>query len=362
MAGEKTEKPTPKRLEEARKKGQVAKSPDLNGAIVMTVGLFVLGSTVPGLLSNVHDAMLEALGQITNPGVVSAGSLGPLLTDMGKHVLLAVAPIALACAATGIVVNVAQVGLRPNLSALKPKPDKLNPVAGLKNIYGKQALVTLAKSLAKVGVVAAIVAMSVVPQVGSFGAMVGISPLEFGTQASSLILSVAKRAAFAYLFVGVADYIWQKKKLAKSLKMDKQEVKDEAKQQQLPAEVRGAMRRRQMANARARMMAAVPTADVVVTNPTHYSVALKYDGSKPAPEVVAKGQDLIALRIRELARDAGVPVLPNPPLARSLHATVEVGQQIPEELFAAVAQVLAYVYRIAAHRRALAGTTSGRAA
>jgi flagellar biosynthetic protein FlhB len=136
--------------------------------------------------------------------------------------------------------------------------------------------------------------------------------------------------------------------------MDKQEIKDEAKSQQLPAEVRGAIRRRQMHNARARMMAAVPEADVVITNPTHYAVALKYDGTSPAPKVLAKGMDHVALRIRELAAEAGVPVVPDPPLARSLHASVEVGEQIPEALFEAVAQVLAYVYRVAGRRRALA--------
>ena len=141
---------------------------------------------------------------------------------------------------------------------------------------------------------------------------------------------------------------------AKGMKMTKHEVKEEAKQQQLPPEVRGALRRRQMSAARARMMAAVPTADVVVTNPTHYSVALKYDGTAPAPQVVAKGQDLVALKIRELAADHGVPVVPDPPLARSLHTSVEVGQQVPEELYEAVAQLLAFVYRVAAQRRALA--------
>ena len=129
--------------------------------------------------------------------------------------------------------------------------------------------------------------------------------------------------------------------------MDLQEVKEEQKQQQLPAEVRMALRRRPMSASRARMMAAVPEADVVVTNPTHFSVALKYDGTKTAPEVVAKGQDILALKIRELAREHGVPVVPDPPLARSLLRSVEVGRQIPEELFAGVAQVLAYVYRVA---------------
>jgi flagellar biosynthetic protein FlhB len=132
--------------------------------------------------------------------------------------------------------------------------------------------------------------------------------------------------------------------------MDKQEVKDEAKQQQLPMEVRSAIRRRQMAASRARMMGEVPTADVVVTNPTHYAVALRYDGSNPAPEVVAKGVDLVAARIREIAREAGVTIVPDPPLARTLHASVEVGHQIPEELFGAVAQILAFVYRMASKR------------
>jgi len=129
--------------------------------------------------------------------------------------------------------------------------------------------------------------------------------------------------------------------------MDKQEVKEEAKQHALPAEVRSALRRRQLQAARARMMAAVPQADVVVTNPTHYAVALVYDGSKPAPEVIAKGQDLVAAQIRKIAEEHDVPIVPDPPLARSLHASVEVGQQIPEELFQAVAAVLAFVYRVA---------------
>jgi flagellar biosynthetic protein FlhB len=136
--------------------------------------------------------------------------------------------------------------------------------------------------------------------------------------------------------------------MEKSMRMDKEEIKEEAKGHQLPPEVRSAIRRRQVMAARARMMAAVPEADVVVTNPTHYAVALKYDGKSPAPEVVAKGQDLVALRIREIARDAGVPVVEDKPLARGLHAACEIGHQIPEELFAAVAQVLAFVYRLRA--------------
>jgi flagellar biosynthetic protein FlhB len=147
--------------------------------------------------------------------------------------------------------------------------------------------------------------------------------------------------------IGIADFIYQRWRHEKSMRMDKQEVKEEQKSFTSPPEVRAAIRRRQMAAARARMMADVPDADVVVTNPTHYAVALVYDGTKPAPEVLAKGQDLVAAQIRKVAAENGVPVISDPPLARALHANVEVGRQVPEELFAAVAQLLAFVYRVA---------------
>jgi flagellar biosynthetic protein FlhB len=172
------------------------------------------------------------------------------------------------------------------------------------------------------------------------------------------IMHLAQIVALAYLAIAFADLFWQRYRHAKQLRMDKQEVKDEFKNTDLPPEVKGAIRRRAMEAARARMMDAVPTADVVVTNPTHFSVALRYDGAHHAPIVVAKGQDHIALRIRELARDAGVPVVPDPPLARALHASVDVGQMIPGELFQAVAQLLAYVYRVAGRRAAAVGAAA----
>src|SRR3954471_12004496 len=355
MAGDKTEKPTAKRLEEARKKGNVAKSTDLNGAVVLIAGLFTLLITGHSLVGHVREVMTSSLDQLQDPSVVSIGGIGEVLAGTGKQVLLACAPVALACMVAAIVVNVAQVG-RPKLSfeGIKPQPKKLNPVSGFKNIYGPNALVEGGKSILKVGVVAVIVAMTLLPQLGTLGSLVGMEPIQLTGKLVDTIAGLAKRAAIAYLFIGLADFAWQKHRHVKSLKMDKQEVKDEAKQQELPAEVKGAMRRRQLSAARARMMAAVPTADVVVTNPTHFAVALKYDGSKAAPEVVAKGQDLLALKIRGIATDHRVPVVENPPLARSLHASVEVGQQVPEELYEAVAQVLAYVYRVAASRKAVA--------
>ena len=171
---------------------------------------------------------------------------------------------------------------------------------------------------------------------------------------NSSIMGIAERAAIAYLLIGIGDFIYQKRRHTKQLKMSKQEVKEETRQQSAPPEVRSAIRRRQMQAARARMMAAIPQADVVVTNPTHFAVVLSYDGSHPAPIVVAKGQDLVAKQIRRIAEENNVPIVPDPPLARSLHESVEIGQMIPAELYAAVAQVLAFVYRMAGRRKAAA--------
>jgi flagellar biosynthetic protein FlhB len=348
---DKTEKATPKRREEARKEGNVAKSSDLSGAVVVLAGLFTLGATGPGMVQRmgggIHDSL--ALGGGSDP--VTINTISDLLLRSGGDAAMCLWPIVAVCAAAGILVNVAQVGLRPKSKALKPSFRRLNPQAGLKRIVGKQGLVELFKNLIKITVVAWVVLSAFLPHMTDYAAMVGVSPVQLGGAIASLVKSIAMRAAFAYLLIGVVDYFYQRWHREQMLKMKKEEVKEEGKGQDLPPEVKSAIRRRQREAARARMMADVPTADVIVTNPTHFSVALKYDGESAAPQVVAKGQDLMALRIREIAAEAGVPIVPDPPLARSLHATVEVGQQIPEELFEAVAQILAYVYRVAGRRR-----------
>jgi flagellar biosynthesis protein FlhB len=351
-AGERTEKATPRKREDARKKGQVARSADLSGAVVLLAGLFAVGVTGSSIAQRMGEAMRAALALGAQPDVVSASTIGQIFMDAGSQVALAVAPVAGACALAALVVSAGQVGLRPMPGALKPDPKRLNPVQGAKNIFGPNALFETGKNLAKVGVVATVVLAALLPNITQTAALVGMSPIELASRLAHDVRGIATRAAVAYLLIGIVDLVYQRWRHEKSLRMDKQEVKEEQKNYALPAEVRGAMRRRQIANARARMMAAVPEADVVVTNPTHYSVALRYDGTSPAPEVVAKGQDLIALRIREIAAEHGIPVVPDPPLARSLHASVEVGQQIPEELFHAVAQILAYVYRTAGRRPA----------
>ena len=347
---DKTEKATPKRRLEARRKGQVAKSQDLGGAIVLLASLLALSSLGPASWGHMRDAMLRCLTLISTPDVVAHGGLSKILGATMLDAAWAAAPIAFVCMVAGAATGVMQVGWHPSPQALKPDPKRINPLSGFKNMFGMHFVFESAKTVVKFAVVGSIASLVLFPQLDELGALVGLSPDELLARGGKTVLSIAQRAGLAYLVIAAIDFAWQRYRHEKQLKMDKEEVKQEFKQQTVSPEVRGAIRRRQMQVARARMMADVPTADVVVTNPTHYAVALRYSGDAPAPVVVAKGKDIVAARIRAIASEHGVVVVPDPPLARALHGSVEVGTQIPEELFGAVAQLLAFVYRTAGRR------------
>jgi flagellar biosynthetic protein FlhB len=354
MAENKTEKATPKKRQEARQKGQVARSQDVNGAVVLMAAILALSAFGPGMWRRIQEATLGVLAFVSSPEVVEREGVSELFMTVGGHIILAAAPIVAVCALAGIVANVGQIGLKPSTKALKPDFKKLNPLTGAKNLFGVNAAVETGKSLLKVGAVGGIVALALFPRLEEMGALVGMPAQALLPHLATLVLRVAQWAAGAYLVIAAIDFLYQRHRFEKNLKMDKEEVKQEHKQQELPSEIKGAQRRRAMELARARMMDAVPTADVVVTNPTHFSVALKYDSGNPAPVVVAKGTDHLALRIRTEAAVHGVAVVPDPPLARALYASVDVGHMIPEELFQGVAQLLAYVYKVAGSRRAAA--------
>ncbi|MEA2444255.1 MAG: flagellar biosynthesis protein FlhB [Thermoleophilales bacterium] len=349
-AGDKTEKATPKRRADARKKGQVARSMDLNGAIVLLASLMVLSGMAPRMMDGLKTMMTTTLLMIRTPDVVTKDGLGPIVVDNALVLARTIGPIALVCMAAGLLVNVGQVRWHPSFHPLKPNPNKLNPLTGAKNIFGPHMYFEAGKTLVKLTAVGSIAAIALFPQFDELASLVGMPPAQLLPHVCHLILGIAYRAGGAYLVIAVIDYAWQKYRHEKQLKMSKDEVKQEAKSADTPAEVKGAIRRRQMEQARKRMMDDVPTADVVVTNPTHYAVALRYDGDKLAPEVVAKGKDLIAFQIRKIAEENGVPVVADPPLARGLHMNVEIGRQIPEEFFQAVAQLLAFVYRVAGRK------------
>jgi flagellar biosynthetic protein FlhB len=349
---DRTEKPTGKHRSEAREKGQVAKSNDLNGAVVMIAGLIGVLGLGAAIAHSAGAAMQDAFSQIARPANVTSGiGLHGLFKLIETTLLKTVAPIAGLCFGMAIVVNVAQAGLKFTPKAISPNWGKLNPAAGAKRIFGPQAGFETAKALVKVAVVGGVVALALIPDMTHLKASVGTSPDVLSTMLRSSIAGLSLRAAAGYLVIGLVDYAWQRRQVEKSLKMTKQEVRDEAKQYDLPAEVKSAIRRRQIQTSRQRMMAAVPRADVVITNPTHFAVALEYNGDFPAPIVIAKGKDNVALSIRRIAEEHGIAIVENPPLARELHRVVEIDTMIPAELFQAVAEVLAFVYRMAARKR-----------
>ncbi|MFN8224932.1 MAG: flagellar biosynthesis protein FlhB [Gaiellales bacterium] len=351
MASDKTEKATPKRRQEARERGQVARSTDANTAVVLlatVAGLIVLG---PRMLRGLEETLQEGLLRISDPQLAEDENGLHGLAIWGLTALTkAIAPLVAVALAAGLLASIAQV--RPKLTpkALKPSFRKLDPLQGLKRVLGPQGLVEAGKATAKTAVVAIVAFLAVWPQLPVFGSLVGLSPESLMSVTGSTVKPVVLKATLALVLIAAVDVWWQRFRLAKSLRMTKDEVRREAKQQDVSPEVRKAIRRKQFEAASRRMLADVPTADVVVTNPTHYAVAIRYDGSKPAPEVIARGVDLVAKAIREVAKEHGVPVLENPPLARALYADVELGQMIPEAFFSAVAEVLAFVYRTSGRR------------
>ena len=354
MAGgdDKTEKATPKRRSEAKEKGGGPRSADLNQAGVMMAGLVGIMLMGPKMVAATASAMTEIFGEISRPqNVISGAGLHGLLMLVEKTLLKTVGPIAGICVLGGIALNLLQGGVRFTPKAITPKFSVLNPMNGFKNLFSPKSLFTLGKDLVKIAIVGGLVALALIPDITHLGASVGTTPYGLGLLMTSGVKSIALRAAIAYLLIGIVDFVWQRHSFEKSIKMSKQEIKEETKQRDLPPEVKRAIRRRQFQQARARMMAAVPRADVVITNPTHYAVALEYDGDHVAPIVIAKGKDHVAAQIRRIAQENGIPLVPDPPLARELFRVVEVDQMIPADLYAAVAQVLAFVYRMAARKR-----------
>lgn len=348
-AGEKTEAPTPKRIKDARQKGNVARSEEVVSIGVLLVAVLGMRWLGPQLWDNMQVFLHEGLGQATSEELTPQAA-----TMMMRHIflqgLLALLPMLGMLALAGIAFNVAQTGLLLSGQSLKPQFNRVNPGAGLKRLFSMDGLVRLGKSLAKFAIVAIVVYITLKSQ---FAEIVGLQQFGVGEGTSRLArmgFDIALYSTFALFIMALLDYAWQRRRHIKQLMMTKEELKQEMKESDGDPQIRAAVRRRrqQLMN---RMIAAVKTSDVVVTNPTHFAVALKYDPvTMQAPMVVAKGQDHLAFRIRDVAMKNGVPVLEEPPLARALHKSVPIGQYIPAHLFHAVAEVMAWVYAIRAKK------------
>jgi flagellar biosynthetic protein FlhB len=344
---EQTEKATPKRREEARKRGQVAKSTDLAGAAVFLAGVFVLHALAPVALESLDAAMRTVLWSIHEHQDLTIASVWMLYARVFGAAALLFGSLFAAAIVVAVGVNLLQTRGVVSLQPIVPSFNKINPLTGFQRLFSKQVLVNLGKQILKLGAVLLIIYVSVAPNLETFfrlGRMPAHAILEF---TGNLIFDIGWKFGFVLLLVGVLDFVYERWQYEESLKMSKQEVKDEYRQSEGNPEAKGAMKRRQREFARRRMMAAVPKATVVVTNPTHFAVALEWNEVKmDAPVVTAKGADLVAKRIREIAQQHGVPIMENPPLARTLYAKVELDQAIPPNMYAAVAQVIAFVYKL----------------
>lgn len=340
MAGsaEKTEKPTPKRRAEARKEGQIARSPDIGGWLPVFVLGLLLVPLVRGEAQWQREFLDACLRAVENPSVALALHL---LVEGMQHAFLVILVLAggtLLISVTGFILQGGFI-LSPKLA--KPKWSKLDPIQGAKRLFGPQSLWEGAKVLFKSLVLAAVsysAVKSILPLVG------GLVPIDAVLSVTAdKVVSLLRNVAIAALIMAAADYLVQRRRTDKQTRMSMQDIKDEHKQSEGDPLVKSAIRSRQLAAARNRMIADVADADVLLVNPTHVAVALKYDPTRGAPRVVARGAGAIAAKIREAAVDARVPLVRDVPLARALYRHCEVGQEIPRELWAAVAQVLAYV-------------------
>lgn len=347
--GEKTEPASQKKLDDARKKGQVAKSKEIvNSAFLVIVFAFLkiyIGILGEGLI----DSFIKFYSIIPKYSTssadmskqVAASILGEMFIDIG----LLIAPFLAIAFFVYFVGDLVQVKWKISSEALKPKFSNLNPVNGVKRMFSKQSLVNLLKSTAIVGICIYIVYSEITDNIFAIYALYDVSLNQAIVYAGEMVLSIALSISVVYMVVGVADFIFQKRKFKQDMMMTKQEVKDEYKQSEGDPTVRQQIKRKMREVSQRRMMQKLPEADVVITNPTHFAVAIKYDLTiAKAPVVIAKGQDILAQKIKEVAREHDIEIVENKPLARALYHSVEIDEEIPQELYQAVAEVLAVVY------------------
>lgn len=350
--GDKTEAPTPRRRQEAREQGNVARSPDLTAALLLLSTLLLLNATGSQLVAALKALVGKMLGAASMADLDPASGSHGLLLGI-QQIAIALAPLLAGVFVVAIVANIAQIGFVFNVQRLAPNLEALNPFRGFGRIFSSRA--RPAQMLLGGGrfVVVTMVAYSAIHS--RISDIIGAQRLSFSQLfllGAQTVYSIVFRVGVALLVIAIIEYVYQRWRIEQDLKMTKQEVKEEMRRMDGDPKIK--QRRRQIAIQRLqqKLKKDVPTADVIVTNPTHYAIAIKYDSqAMHAPRVVAKGQDFIAQRIREIAIEHGVPVLERAPLARALYKMVQVGQEIPEQFYAAVAEILAYVYELSGRMR-----------
>ncbi len=342
-----TEPPTPKRRKKAREEGQVARSIELTNAAIFCAIIinFILLSRYT--FSHLFDIYQEYLSNWILFKLTDENSYFLLLLTIKKFLLI-ILPWLLIIMFAGLAINIYQVGWKITFKPIQPKFSKINPLKGFSRFFSKDMLINIVKSLLKVIVIAIILYTTIKDDIPKLIQLMDMAPYNILVFISKLTFKIFLKIFFLFLIpLGIIDFLYQKYEYEENLKMTKEEVKDELRQAEGDPEVKRKIRSKQMEIARRRMMKEVPKADVIITNPTHLAIALLYDRlTMPAPKVIAKGSGLIAERIKEIARQNDIPIVENKPLARALFKVVDLGDYIPENFYKAVAEVLAYVYRL----------------
>ena len=343
---EKTEQATPKRKEQAREKGQVAKSRELASVAVLGSCLIYFYFGASALATRMMDLMkvyFRKSGQLT----ITLDNVQSLLLEFAYHIFVLLIPFLLVAAIAGFLANILQVGFLFSAEAISPKPSKIDPLKGFQRLFSLTSLVEFVKSILKIAIVGMVAYLTVKGEARAILPLMDLNVNDILIYIGEVSFKILYTTCWVLVILAILDYAYQKWEHERSMKMSKQEIKEENKQTEGDPLIKGRIKRLQREIARKRMMAAVPKADVVITNPIHLAVAIRYDHEKmKAPCVVAKGADFLAERIREIARNNDVPVIENKAVAQVLYKMVAVEQSIPENLYKAIAEILAYVYSL----------------
>ncbi|KZC98847.1 flagellar biosynthesis protein FlhB [Oceanibaculum pacificum] len=358
----KTEDPTSKKLEDAREKGQVPVSREISSWFSLLGGLIVIGVFGAAICKQMYEVLRPFLEKPHEMKADSGGvgdALGYIAFGTGFALIIPV----LIFVAFAFMSNFMQNGLLFAPEAIAPKLQNISPLKGLKQIFSLKGFVEFLKGLFKIAVIGALLTLLLWPELSRLEEIMQLDPVTMLEEIRWMLIKLLGGAVAVMAVIAIADLVYQRYQFTEDMRMTKQEVRDEYKQTEGDPHVKGRLRNLRMQRARQRMMAAVPSATVVITNPTHYAVALKYErDSMEAPMLVAKGVDAVALRIRELAEESGVPIVENPPVARLLFATVELDQEIKAEQYQAVAEIITYVFRMDRDRGGGGGRTVAQGA
>ncbi len=344
---EKTEVPTEKKRRESREEGQVAFSKELSSAALLAGIVLTLVATSPIILDAMRQLMSQIFRDLAQRKELSIDSIFTLSGEILSIILPAFAPFAAVIIFAGIFASVLQVGVQITFKAISPKFNKISPLTGLKRLFSSQSLADFLKSMAKLIIVGFVGYLTYIDKITELNGLSVSTPESILIYNFTVVAEVAGKIVLALVAIAIFDYFYQRWHHEQQLMMTKQEVKDETKQTEGDPQLKARIRQIQREMSNARMMQEVPKADAVIVNPTHFSVAILYDRDvMSAPEVIAKGADHLALRMRTVARENNVPILERPELARDLYANVEIGDDIPERFYKAIAEILAFVYRL----------------